>query len=149
ARRGIFGVWTMIQQMQPVIDYVGERARSARPLELAGFDSQFSGSASGDFLMNDLIAFLAAHGIDTASIPDWPLFRAVLEGKLMDVWNIVEKKPSAEELRLVLSTLDILIARTAAIGGQQAGFWQQVFKGVKVFARDVFDYSPDRPISIL
>jgi len=148
ARRGIFGVWTRSQEMQPVIDYVGKRAHSSRPLELTGFDSQFSGSASGDFLMNDLVAFLAAHSIDTASIADWPRFRTVLEEKIMDVWN-VEKKPSAEEHRLVLTTLDALIARIATIDGYEARFWRQVFKGVKVYAQDRFEYSTDQEPSIL
>src|SRR5262245_9276562 len=75
--RGLFGIWSMSQQVQPLIDYVGERARSGRPLELAGVDTYVTGSASKEFLIEDFVAFLASHGVDTRSIAGWESFRAV------------------------------------------------------------------------
>src|SRR5215475_2190369 len=39
-RHGLFRPWSFSRQVQPLIDYVGERAQSRRPLELAGFDCQ-------------------------------------------------------------------------------------------------------------
>src|SRR5262249_40196051 len=77
-RCGLFAVWSTSEQVQPLIDYVGERARSGRPLELVGFDTQVSGSASREFLIDDFVTFLASHGIDTRSIADWEGVRAVL-----------------------------------------------------------------------
>jgi hypothetical protein len=47
-------MWTGSEEFQPTIDYVEEQARSAEPLELAGFDLQFTGSASSDFLVAEL-----------------------------------------------------------------------------------------------
>src|SRR5262249_14990756 len=78
ARRAVFPIWSYSREVQPLIDYVGARAHGQRPLELAGFDCQFSVAPSRDRMVQDLSAFLAACRIDAASIADWPRFLALL-----------------------------------------------------------------------
>jgi erythromycin esterase len=53
---GVFGTWTMSDQFQPVIAYLGQAAKSDRPLELCGFDCQFSAAPSRNDILNDLRA---------------------------------------------------------------------------------------------
>src|SRR5215467_136542 len=36
SRQGIYSIWSISQQVQPLLDYVEARARSPRPLQLAG-----------------------------------------------------------------------------------------------------------------
>src|SRR5262249_17887740 len=93
ARRGLFSMWSNSRQVQPLIDYVGERAQSRRPLELAGFDCQFNGSATRDRLVDDLNAFLVAQGVDTASVANWSRFCTVLD-KIADGSIAGQWKPS-------------------------------------------------------
>src|SRR5262245_32325730 len=45
-RSGIHGIWTGSTEFLPVMAYVASNAHSNRKLELAGFDIQFSGTAS-------------------------------------------------------------------------------------------------------
>ena len=52
--QGVFGIWTGSEQFQPVIDYLGKTAKSERPLELCGFDCQFTAEASQTLLPDDL-----------------------------------------------------------------------------------------------
>jgi len=129
-RRGLFGIWSRSRQVQPLIDYVGERARSRRPLELAGFDCQFNGNARRDRLVDDLNAFLAAQRVDTASVADWSRFCTVLD-KIADGSIAGQWKPSEEERDLVLSTLDVLTGRIASAQGAEAAFWRQLFRSTK------------------
>ena len=56
--RGVFGTWTMSEQFQPVIAYLGQAVKSGRPLELCGFDCQFSASSSRSTIQNDVKAVL-------------------------------------------------------------------------------------------
>ncbi|HEY0143792.1 MAG TPA: hypothetical protein VGF48_23090 [Thermoanaerobaculia bacterium] len=42
-----------------VLDYLGARAKSDRPLELAGVDRQLTGSASAELLVTELAAVLS------------------------------------------------------------------------------------------
>jgi len=137
ARRGLFGIWSLSRQVQPLIDYVGERAQSRRPLELAGFDCQFNGSATRDRLVDDLNAFLVAQGVDTASVTDWPRFCTVLD-KIADGSIAGQWKPSGEERDLMLSTLDVLTGRIAGAQGAEAAFWRQLFRSTKAQTQLLF-----------
>ena len=56
--QGVFNIWTGAQEVQPLIEYLGRQARKPRPLEVCGFDCQFSGPASTGFLPADLTALL-------------------------------------------------------------------------------------------
>lgn len=42
--RGLYPIWATSAQVRPVFDYARSVAATARPLELAGFDHQFSGA---------------------------------------------------------------------------------------------------------
>jgi erythromycin esterase len=48
-RGAVFKVWTASRQVQPLIDDFAKAARSPHPLELTGFDPQFTGSLSASF----------------------------------------------------------------------------------------------------
>jgi erythromycin esterase len=53
---GVFSrAWAQSEQIRPLIEYWGRVAKSQRPLELCGFDCQFSAKASrGEFLVKDV-----------------------------------------------------------------------------------------------
>jgi len=142
ARRGLFGIWSLSRQVQPLIDYVGERAQSRRPLELAGFDCQFNGSARRDRLVDDLNAFLAAQGVDAASVADWSRFCTVLD-KIADGSIAGQWKPSEEERDLVLSTIDALAGRIAGAQGAEAAFWRQLFRSTKAQTQYRLQFDPN------
>lgn len=78
-RRGVFGVWSKSAQVAPLMDYLGQQARSPRPLELVGFDCQFSGSASGEFFRPELEAFLHDIGGPNLNDPNWHGFNATVQ----------------------------------------------------------------------
>ncbi len=46
AELGVFPIWTRSKQVQPLLEYLAVQAKGKTPLELAGFDCQFTGSAS-------------------------------------------------------------------------------------------------------
>lgn len=49
-KNGIFGIWALSAQAQPVLQYVHDVAGSERPLEIAGYDCQFSSGDVGRWL---------------------------------------------------------------------------------------------------
>jgi len=55
---GVFAIWTQSEQVRPLIEYLGQQAKTPRPLELAGFDCQFTAEASQTFLVDELTAFV-------------------------------------------------------------------------------------------
>jgi len=71
AANGIFAIWTQSEQVRPLIEYLGTQAKTPRPLELAGFDCQFTAEASSTFLVDDLSAFVKKLPEEARSREDW------------------------------------------------------------------------------
>jgi erythromycin esterase len=59
ARQGVFGIWTQSEQVRPLFEHLAASAKSDRPLELCGFDCQFTANASNERLLPDLEAAVA------------------------------------------------------------------------------------------
>lgn len=95
-RRCVFTLWTESAEFQPMIDYV-EQARSAgRPLQIIGFDNQMTGSASTDFLFDELQALSER----TSSTFDWQMYGELLRGIVgndLSVLSDEDTKNSFEE----------------------------------------------------
>lgn len=137
ARRGLHGVWSRSRQVQPLLDYVGKRADSRRPLELAGFDWQLAGSASHDHMMDDLASFLADNKIDYKLIPHWRRFRHLMD-RITEKSNDGSWKPSADDQKLMLATYDMLAEQLATAESDKADFWRQVIKSTKAMLEVLF-----------
>jgi len=69
-RSGLFVDWTDSGQTQSLWRYLAERSKTDRPLEVAGFDLQFTGGASREHLVKDLNDYLLKAGVtaETADI---------------------------------------------------------------------------------
>lgn len=52
-RSGVFAVWSKSKEIQPLVQYMADNAHSDHPLELAGFDLQFSGAENSKQLKED------------------------------------------------------------------------------------------------
>jgi erythromycin esterase len=144
--RGVFGIWTRSEQVRPLIAYLGAQARSARPLELAGFDDQLTGSASREELVGDLAAFLRRIGAPSLAGPEWPAFAALLQNLAENAYQRGKlPRPAAEEQQRFLRQLDRLRAEVAARGGaadRDADFWAQVLASLAPAARQQWLYDP-------
>ncbi len=57
ANNGIFGIWTLSEQVRPVFDYVAQTQNTEHPIETAGFDCQLTGPDSLGLLLKDLNEF--------------------------------------------------------------------------------------------
>ena len=51
---GVFGIWTGSRQVQPLFEYLAANANGDHPLELCGFDCQFTAAGSRRHLVQDL-----------------------------------------------------------------------------------------------
>lgn len=94
-RRGLYPIWAMSAQVRPVFEYARSVATTDRPLEMIGFDDQFSGTGSISRWRNTLIEFIDK--VDRAILPD-----GLRSSLLNDPRNIVFKPNSkAADIRLV------------------------------------------------
>ena len=45
-QQGVYQLWSMSDQVRPLIEYAGREAKGEHPLEICGFDCKYSGKAS-------------------------------------------------------------------------------------------------------
>jgi erythromycin esterase len=94
-RRGLYPIWAMSAQVRPVFEYARSVATTDRPLEMIGFDDQFSGTGGISRWRDTLIKFIDK--VDRAILPD-----GLRSSLLNDPRNIVFKPNSkAADIRLV------------------------------------------------
>jgi uncharacterized protein (TIGR03067 family) len=65
---GVFDIWMSSEQVQPLVRYLGSQAKTDHPLELCGFDCQFTADASSRYLPDDLNALFDRTPIDSISL---------------------------------------------------------------------------------
>jgi erythromycin esterase len=129
ALKSLFGVLGRSAQAEALFQYLSARARTNRPLELAGFDSQLTGTAAGTFLP-ELQRFLNERGSNSALIDSQaPLTRVlagVLDGRFAKDRTMM---PTVEEQAGVVARLRFEaqdLARRAA--DREGAFWAQALR---------------------
>jgi erythromycin esterase len=136
-RRGVFGIWTRSEQVVPLMEYLGRRVRTPRPLELAGFDSQFTASASHDFLLSDLTAYLRRVGSPAPEAPDWEPFSRTLQSMAAFVEEPAIP-PAAEQERFRARLRELrqeIEKRTGPPRDRDARFWIQMMESIEAFTQ--------------
>jgi erythromycin esterase len=61
-------IWGASRQAQSLWGYLAGQLKTTRPLELAGFDPQFTGNASRDLLLTDLRNYILSAGLPPAAV---------------------------------------------------------------------------------
>lgn len=143
-RRGVFGIWSLSAQVEPLADYLGEAVAAGRPLELAGFDSQFGTSASSDFFVSDLETFLNEIGATTTDRDDWHAFKETLQE-----FVTVQFRPDSHTQTLFFQVLDVLQPEVETLTSQSSSvselFWVQMMKSLRLQAEYAWSLDPFHP----
>ena len=134
SRRGIFGIWTRSEQVLPTLDYVSRTLGTARPLEMAGFDNQLTGTIADDSLSAHVLAFARGIGSPVADDPEWPAAAATLTD--LAVTGSQPKPSLADQARLlrILGALR-LDAFARSERDREALFWMQALSSIESYAR--------------
>ncbi len=128
---GVFAIWAQSQQVQPLIKYLGERAREQRPLELAGFDCQFTAEASSKYLPDELAAFFEKlpQGADAKTQR-----AAVIEACKLLVVPPAKIEPRHTDAIAACRTELAAIDLPAGVAETDFAFWKQFLKSAAAYA---------------
>lgn len=139
--RGVFAIWSQSREVQPLFDYIGRESKGAHPLELAGVDSQTTGSAAEDFLVPDLAAYLSRFDPKLAEGEEWKRVARIIGQLNQSVWESREAPvPPLSEQEAYARTIErwqALIAErdhTPATQPWSGSFWRQLLASLRVFA---------------
>ena len=129
---GVFAIWTQSEQVQPLIEYVAKQARGEHPLELVGFDCQFTAEASMMDLPGDLAKF--SKELPATARPDGA-WEAVIEA-----CQLMGKPPA----KLTQKQIDsFAVCRKALIEAEVPAsanateweFWKQFLESAREYAK--------------
>ncbi|HEX8671094.1 MAG TPA: erythromycin esterase family protein [Longimicrobium sp.] len=142
SRRGVFGVWSRSEQVLPTLDYVAGTVGTARPLEMAGFDNQTTGSLARDSVAAHVLVFARGIGSRVADDPEWPAAAATLT-ELAVTQHYDFKPPAADQARLLRILGALRTDATArAAGDREALFWTQALASIESYARMMWAAPP-------
>lgn len=131
-RRSLPGI-SRVEETQALIDYIERTARTDRPLEITGVDSQLRGTASADFLASDLKTFLAGIGADTSSLADG----SPLESALRTMGAVGGYTAPDSAVHPTIASLRREVAlRTQDQDSPEIKFWTQMLENLQVAAWD-------------
>lgn len=131
ASQAIFGVWMRSAQVQPLFRYLGERAQTARPLALAGFDLQLTGPLSQQFLPAFQTYLDAETPIDTTT---WQAFSAPFKGMFSGQGREVMAYDSTRQAAFHTAVSD-LQAELNTHDAPETALWLQLTKSLDTFLR--------------
>lgn len=129
ARQGVFGIWTQSAQTRNLWEYLSSYSNSAKPLELAGFDCQFTGSASREHLIDDLDDLASKLCMPTEN-DDWIAFRRLVQ-------DAVDGKSESKIVNRSVVTIDLLLEKldqpTDRLSDYQRMFWRQLIRSTSEY----------------
>lgn len=134
AQQGVFGVWTGSRQTLPLWKYLAEKSQSDLPLQLAGFDCQFTASASRVHLPGELKQFVK--DFEIAGFTNEQVESLIDEFNQLGAFQGSKHEPSVFE-----AAMSKLIDLTATLDGRDAEskkriqFWHQFFVSTRSLAR--------------
>jgi erythromycin esterase len=136
--KGIFGVWGRSRQVRPVFEYARSTYATTRPLEMAGFDCQFSAPSTAGSFSKNVISFFQAAG---------PSFLKEEEKKILETvidFEAVMKLPQAEKnkYREFIFRLPELVEKNRTAlervhSLREMSFWRRFFINVKGFYEEL------------
>ena len=142
AEQGIFGIWTMSREVQPLLQYLASQAATDNPLELAGFDDQMTARASREHLVDDVREVLAGIPIEAINAET----RSTI---LKSLQMLSEQEPLGERreaFRTACETVREALLQVPAgelDANLDRAFWAQFFRSIRVYA----DHTQDRGLN--
>jgi erythromycin esterase len=164
ARRGIFSIWSASAEVEPLFEYVKAREGSMRPMEMAGFDLQFTSDISFNRFAEDLR--LLVHALPDAklrvtaseladhAIVAYKAIRGRIETRSRGKEDPEDAPRFRKDVSDLLEAADRLLALMRAQrpqflqlrGERQVEFIERVITNMRTEGMDLFDVmGPDRP----
>lgn len=147
-QEGMYGMWSKADAVKPLIDYIFQNRNSKRPLELAGFDCQFTGKPATRSFINDLKKFLSVNHISQIHRGNEESFWQMLNDLVnSNYYNELVPIPDEVEKNNLIAGIDTL---SKAIENLQDDpdklFWLQNIESIKNSISLQFEIEPNSQI---
>lgn len=133
--------WALAEQMQPLVEYLGDEARGRRPLEIAGFDHQHQ-MASGFYFADDLRTFLKERSLGGPLVDPESPESAVLRGLSEVLYQYgTTPRPDSPTRQAFLAAVETSLMAVSAMRDERARQWAQLLRSLSCQTRFVLGNS--------
>jgi erythromycin esterase len=130
--KSVFGALARSAEAEALVQYLAARARTPRPLEVAGFDSQFTGTAART-LLPELQTFLATHQVAATVTDGEATATRVVAGTIAGQFRSGATLPSAADQSAAVQALrETAVAIERYLDGADAARWAQIARSTAV-----------------
>lgn len=129
--KGIFNIWSVKEELNPLFQYVEQELALEQPLMIAGFDPQLFGKLSSDYFGEDLTAYLA-------TIQKVALYHNEIQ-QLQSFINLsrsgkkIKKKKVVQNIIFLQKLIELIESKP---NNERSDFWLQTLKSMKVWISD-------------
>lgn len=102
----IFGLWSETKHFIPLVNYIGESLKTDNPLQIDGFDSQFTGKRSSTDFVKDLKDYLATGETDLFQTEDWKHLEKTLGFLVTNNYKAIKKNDSERDLTYISNLIE-------------------------------------------
>lgn len=149
ARLGVFGLWSATADVKPLFAYAQASLAGPRPLEMAGFDCQFSARGADQALADDLRAFvrtLRDPAVRAAALADAETALAAYAKVAARAASDADVRAGEADSDRVLAAIDRPAnAFQPSPGRREIAFMARSLENLRVFTRLTFGSQPGAP----
>lgn len=129
--KGIFDIWSVLEELNPLYQYFEKSLTFEKPLMLAGFDSQINAKLASDYFAKDLTSYLAT--FENASLYQKEIQQLQLFINKSRRGKKVKKKKAIQNIAFLQKLIELIKSKQS---NEAAALWIQSLKSLEVFISD-------------
>ncbi|RDV13340.1 hypothetical protein DXT99_20185 [Pontibacter diazotrophicus] len=129
----LFKVWAQSEQVQPLFDYIAQQANTSHPLEVSGFDCQFTGYYGRKLFLHEVDSLVQVLSPAYRASDEYRGFR-IIAGWVTD-YSYPPPYPSVKERELFVQATEHITDLLSALQPEEGLFWQQAIRNLIVQAK--------------
>ena len=128
----VFFLWSTTKEFKPLAAYIDENKNATNPLQVTGFDSQFTGRISEKEFTSDLKEYIGKTNPEIIQSQEWSNFETSLGYAVNYKLKEYEKEQAEADTTFINTLISSLDQQDA-----KAGYWTQVLTSAKYNISDV------------
>ncbi|MFD2998741.1 erythromycin esterase family protein [Pontibacter toksunensis] len=126
----VFKLWAHSEQVQPMIGYIAAQANTPNPLEVGGFDCQFTGYYGKKVFLTEVDSIVQVLSPGYFTSKEYRSFRKTANS--ITDYSLPPVLPSTEERLLFDQGINQVLALLEASPSKERAFWLQAMKNLQV-----------------
>ena len=129
----VFGLWSESKPFIPLVEYIEDQLKSDRPLQVAGFDNQFTGRTATTHFIKDFKSYLAQGDTSFFATDDWQHIESTLKAMVSFDYKAIKKNVSSRDTTYINNMVERIQKHPTSV---DQSFWLREMHNLKSLISD-------------